>query len=129
MFKRLKAHTHILHKTGMFLSILCLIHCLSMPFIITLLPLVAKDYFSHTTEIYLVIGSLILAVILMRKDFLLHGKKLPLILVGFAAVLQILGLFILPHYLETYFVVSGSAVLFVAYLINFNFHNTVCTNH
>ena len=129
MIKSLKAHTHIWHKTGIILSMLCLVHCLSMPIIVTLLPLAGEKYFSHTSEIYLVIGSLAIAGYILRKDYQKHHQNLPILLVLAAAVTQLLGLFVVTPSLETYFVVVGSGILVIAYLLNFRFHKKVCTNH
>lgn len=86
-------------------------------------------YFSHSTEIYLVIGSLLIAVYLLQKDYKIHHNKTPFILMGVAAILQVSGLFFVPHELETFFVVGGSLLLLTAYLLNFRFHSKYCTNH
>lgn len=129
MIKKLVHHTHFLHKTGMFLAALCFVHCLSMPFLVTLLPLFAEKYFSHTTEIYLVLGSIVIAFFIMGKDYRGHKKRIPILLAAAAGLIQVLGLFVFPHEFETPFVVTGSVMMFVAYLLNFRFHQKYCTNH
>lgn len=129
MLKRLKKHSHLLHKTGMTLSLICLIHCLSMPFIITLLPIVAKGFLNHTFEIILVFSSLILAVILLFKDYKIHRKTLPLKLLISAAILQYIGLFVVTENLESAFVVMGSFLMAFAYINNWNMHQKTCSNH
>ncbi|MCP9766576.1 MerC domain-containing protein [Lacihabitans sp. LS3-19] len=129
MLKRIKKHSHLLHKTGMTLSLICLIHCLSMPFIITLLPIVAKGFLNHTFEIILVVSSLILAVILLTKDYKIHHKSLPLKLLIGAAISQYIGLFIVNENLESAFVVMGSFLMAFAYINNWNMHQKTCSNH
>jgi hypothetical protein len=129
MFKKIKKHSHLLHKTGMTLSVLCLIHCLSMPFIVTLLPIVTKGFFNHTFEIILVISSLVLAIILLIKDYKIHHQTLPLKLLVGAAILQYIGLFIVHEKLESAFVIMGSFLMAYAYINNWNMHQKTCSNH
>lgn len=129
MLKRLKKHSHLLHKTGMVLSFLCLIHCLSMPIILTALPFLAKGYISHTTEIILVGGSLIIAIFLLQKDYKVHHKSAPFILLFSAVISQGIGFFIVNEQQETMFVIIGSLLMASAYLLNWNLHQKTCSNH
>lgn len=129
MLKRIRKHSHLLHKTGMTLSFLCLIHCLSMPFIITLLPIVAEGFLNHTLEIMLVAGSLVLAILLLIKDYKVHRKSSPLFLLFSAGVLQYFGLFVVKESQESLYVISGSVLLAIAYLTNWKMHQKTCSNH
>lgn len=129
MLKRIRKHSHLLHKTGMTLSFLCLIHCLSMPFIITLLPIVAEGFLNHTLEIMLVIGSFVLAVLLLTKDYKVHHKISPLLLLISSSVLQYIGLFVVNESQESLYVISGSVLMAIAYLTNWNMHQKTCSNH
>lgn len=113
----------------MFLSFLCLIHCLSMPFIVTLLPYVAKNFISHTTEIILIGGSLLIAINLLFKDYKIHHHKKPIILMVVAAIFQVLGFFLVPENFETPLVVTGSLLLAWAYVNNWQMHQKSCSNH
>jgi drug/metabolite transporter (DMT)-like permease len=129
MLKRIRKHSHLLHKTGMTLSFLCLIHCLSMPFIITLLPIVAEGFLNHTLEIMLVVGSFVLAVLLLTKDYKAHHKISPLLLLISSSVLQYIGLFVVNESQESIYVISGSVLMAIAYLTNWNMHQKTCSNH
>jgi hypothetical protein len=129
MLKRIRKHSHLLHKTGMTLSFLCLIHCLSMPFIITLLPIVAEGFLNHTLEILLVVGSFVLAVLLLTKDYKVHHKISPLLLLFGASILQYIGLFVVNESQESMYVISGSVLMAIAYLTNWNMHQKTCSNH
>jgi hypothetical protein len=129
MLKRIRKHSHLLHKTGMTLSFLCLIHCLSMPFIITILPLVAEGFLNHTLEIILVVGSILIAVLLLTKDYKIHHKTTPLILLLGASILQYIGLFVVIEKQESMFVISGSILMAISYLTNWNMHQKTCSNH
>lgn len=129
MLKKIRKHSHLLHKTGMTLSFLCLIHCLAMPFIITLLPLVAKGFMNHTLEIFLVAGSFVIAVLLLTKDYRIHHKITPLLLLLGASILQYIGLFVVIQKQESMFVISGSILMAISYLSNWNLHQKMCSNH
>ncbi|MCP9756541.1 MerC domain-containing protein [Lacihabitans sp. CCS-44] len=129
MLKKIRKHSHLLHKTGMTLSFLCLIHCLAMPFIITLLPLVAKGFMNHTLEIFLVAGSFVIAVLLLTKDYRIHRKTTPLLLLFGASILQYIGLFVVIQKQESMFVISGSILMAISYLSNWNLHQKMCSNH
>jgi MerC mercury resistance protein len=129
MLKKIRKHSHLLHKTGMTLSFLCLIHCLAMPFIITLLPLVAKGFMNHTLEIFLVAGSFLIAVLLLTKDYRIHRKTTPLLLLFGASILQYIGLFVVNQKQESMFVISGSILMAISYLSNWNLHQKMCSNH
>jgi hypothetical protein len=129
MLKRIRKHSHLLHKTCMTLSLLCLVHCLAMPFVITLLPLVAEGFLNHTLEIVLVISSLIIAVLLLTKDYKIHHKLTPLILLLSAAILQYIGLFVVNEKHESLYVICGSILMAISYIINWNMHQKTCSNH
>jgi|694.fasta_scaffold43776_3 uncharacterized oligopeptide transporter (OPT) family protein len=129
MLKRIRKHSHLLHKTGMTLSFLCLIHCLSMPFIITLLPIVAEGFLNHTLEIMLVAGGIVLAILLLIKDYKVHRKSSPLLLLICAGLLQYFGLFVVNESQESFYVIGGSVLLAIAYLTNWNMHQKTCSNH
>jgi MerC mercury resistance protein len=128
MLERIKRHSHLLHKTGMFLSILCLVHCLATPVILTFLPFIAKGWISHTTELYLVGASLIIAVLLMSRDYKAHGSPRPLCFLAISFLINLLGLFFVSEASETLFVVLGSFAMAWAYFTNWKLHRKVCTN-
>ncbi len=129
MLKKLKAHSHLLYKTGMFLSFLCLIHCLATPILLTTLPFIAKDWISHTTEVYLVAGSLIIAIYLLTKDHRVHNNIYPLFLLLISIFFNGIGLFILPEKFETPTIILGSLIMASAYLLNWKLHSKICSNH
>jgi hypothetical protein len=100
-----------------------------MPFIITLLPIVAEGFLNHTLEIMLVAGSLVLAILLLIKDYKVHRKSSPLLLLICAGLLQYIGLFVVNESQESFYVIGGSVLLAIAYLTNWNMHQKTCSNH
>ncbi len=129
MLKKLRAHSHLLHKTGMFLSILCLVHCLATPFVITALPFIAKEYISHTTEVVLIFSSLIIASFIFKRDFGIHHNYSPIILLLLGVSIQFLGIYGVSHKLETTFLLIGSLFVATAYYKNWKLHRKTCNNH
>jgi hypothetical protein len=129
MLKKLKRHSHLLYKTGMFLSFLCLIHCLATPILLTALPFIAKDFISHTTEIYLILGSIGIGIYLLSRDYQVHKNKTPLLLLVLASSSHFLGLMIVAEHLELPFIILGSLLLSGSYILNWRLHSKICTEH
>lgn len=129
MIKKLKQHSHFLHKAGLWLSFLCLVHCLATPFVLTVLPLVGERFLTETTEFYLIGLSLVIGLFLMIKDYNVHKNMVPLILLSVSVVLNYTGLFLVSHELEKYYVVSGASVMAVSYVFNWWKHRTFCSDH
>lgn len=129
MIKKLKEHSHLLHKAGLWLSFLCLIHCLATPFVITLLPVIGEKYVTETTEFYLIGLSIVIGLFLMIKDYGVHKNFIPLILLSVSVVLNYAGLFLVSAALEKYYVISGASVMAVAYAFNWWKHRTFCSDH
>src|SRR6218665_2873353 len=142
MIKKLKEHSHLLHKAGLWLSFLCLIHCLATPFVITLLPVIGERFVSETTEFYLIGLSLAIGLFLMIRDYGIHKNAIPLILLSVSAVFNFSGFFfvflfvwvVLNYFVlflvslpsEKYYVVSGASVMAAAYVFNWWKHRTFC---
>jgi hypothetical protein len=115
------AHSHILYKTGVWLSVLCTIHCLAMPFLITALPFLSGSFIDESVEVYLVGGSLILALILLIKDYRQHGQLKPLLFFMISSILNIAGFFTEGIY-ETSLHILGAIFIGFAYYINWIEH-------
>ena len=125
----------ILDYTGATVSWICAIHCLAMPFIISVLPLIGLSFLAdETTEWLIILGSLILALLSLVPAFLKkHGKYQTLLLftVGF-------GFIGLSHlYFEDDlswklpFILCGAILITSAHLLNRHYCRTckVCQLH
>jgi hypothetical protein len=129
MLRRLKKHSHLLHKLGLFMSLLCFIHCLSMPIILTALPYFAEKYLSHAAEFLLVIVSILLALIVQVKDFRNHKNWLPLILLAIAALLFSVSFMVFEHSKNHIISSLGSLLMAASFVLNWNIHRKHCSNH
>lgn len=116
--KKTKSKYKWLEKIGFSLSFLCMIHCLTLPFIITFLPLLGISFLeSHLFEWIVISISALIAFYTLIKDYQqIHGKifSLALAVVGFVFI--IMGHLILR--LELPLSITGSLMLFSAYLVN-----------
>jgi hypothetical protein len=65
-------------KFGFWLTIICGIHCISTPILLTFLPILGSKFEAfHQYELVILLGSLIVAFFLMKKDFKIHKNPIP----------------------------------------------------
>lgn len=129
MIKRLKKHSHLLHKTGLWLSILCTIHCLAMPILLTAMPFLGDNFINESTEHLLIGLSFVIALFLLSKDFQIHQNKTPFVLLITSMIFNCIGLFVVDRSNETVFVVFGASLMSAAYIYNWWLHKKVCHSH
>ena len=127
--RKIFTHYHSLNKVGLWLSVLCTIHCLAMPFLMTALPFLSGSFLSEKSEIYMIGVSAILAIFLLIKDYLNHQNSLPLILLSVAICFNFAGLFLAKGIYEILFNVIGALMMASAYYINWNSHHRACHSH
>ncbi len=108
--------------TGMAASWLCAVHCLALPFAVSLLPLLGLSFLlSETTErAFIGISILIAGLSLAPAYFRKHGQVRALALFSGG-----IGLIILSHLLfeeslifKAIFLIAGGAVITTAHLVN-----------
>jgi hypothetical protein len=113
----------IWEKAGFGLTTLCAIHCAATPVIISLAPMLgAKFEQFHQYEFAFLIISLILAFVLLRKDFAIHRNPLPKILIATAFFIAIIGWRLLPELLVS---LGVSVLVLLAYWVNWK-HKAAC---
>ena len=118
-------------KVGFFLSLLCAVHCASMPLLIAVIPLTGAGFLHNPIlEIALLSTTVLIAGIILIKDYLhIHKTFTPLclLLVGVAAKLS--GIFIFGQQYEPVIITSGAAFILLAYLANWRLraiHRPAC---
>ena len=127
--RKIFTHYHTLNKVGLWLSVLCTIHCLAMPFLMTAVPFLGESFLSEKSEMYLIGTSALLAIFLLIKDYRNHQNPLPLGLLVIALSFNFAGLFLVKGSYEIFFNVTGALVMAVAYYINWNSHRRACHSH
>jgi hypothetical protein len=109
-------------RLGMSLSLICAIHCLAMPFVISFLPYASTFIGHHEFAESSMLGmSLLLAGHIFRKDFKrIHRRYLPgiILTLGFAA--SFFGTFVHESHIIT---ALAGIMIFSAYLINWRLNS------
>lgn len=125
-YKRVKAMIPV-ERLGMFLSFLCAIHCLTMPFIFFFAPyIVGSLAFSSSVEWILVLSSFGLAAYILILDYQKHKRLKPLYFLAIALSLKVLEVsFGNQSYNWIFGVLLGASVAY-AYWVNYQ-HKSACT--
>lgn len=116
-----------LEKLGLFLSFVCAIHCLAMPFVLFFAPYFIGTYaFGPTVEWVLVASSFMLAAYLLIADYMHHRKVWPLVFLGIGLFIKLIDIFIGQQSDEWIFGTLLGVSVSYAYWINFK-HKSACT--
>ena len=124
-----KKYKHLLpaEKVGVFLSLLCAIHCLSLPIILFVAPYLASSFaFSLTVEWILVVVSFGMALLLLWQDFRKHRKPMPLYFLGIGVFIKLVDALVGLKSIEWVFGLSLGVFITLAYWYNYK-HKTACT--
>ena len=124
-----KKYKHLLpvEKVGVFLSLLCAIHCLALPLILFAAPYLASSIaFSPMAEWVLVTGSFGMALLLLWQDFRKHRKPMPLYFLGLAVLIKLVDTLVGMKSIEWIFGLSLGVFITLAYWFNYK-HKTACT--
>jgi hypothetical protein len=106
------------HRFGMGLSLLCLLHCLALPWLLASLPVMALAALPEgLRENAWVHAALIAPVLLVSGPVLLRGQRgtgqVALVIAAFAALIG--GLFAASEAAEQGLTVAGTALLLAAH--------------
>ena len=83
---------------GAFLSLACAVHCIAIPALVVVLPLLGLSFFLNTmVEKVFVIASISLAAFNLCWGYRIHKRTRTLLIFSAAAVMVISGTFVLPH--------------------------------
>jgi len=124
-----KKYKHLLpaEKVGVFLSLLCAIHCLTLPIILFVAPYLASSFaFSLTVEWILVVVSFGMALFLLWQDFRKHRKPMPLYFLGIGVFIKLVDTLVGLKSIEWIFGLSLGVFITLAYWYNYK-HKTACT--
>jgi len=124
-----KKYIHLLpaEKVGVFLSLLCAIHCLTLPIILFVAPYLASSFaFSLTVEWILVVVSFGMALLLLWQDFRKRRKPMPLYFLGIGVFIKLVDTLVGLKSIEWVFGLSLGVFITLAYWYNYK-HKTACT--
>lgn len=127
MPKYLKSNFLAIEKVGVLLSIVCAIHCLSLPIFLFFAPYLASSFaFSSNLEWILVISSFLLAAIILVLDFRKHRHPLPLYFLGVGIMIKLVDMFLANQSYAWLFGIMLGVVISIAYWVNYK-HKKSCT--
>lgn len=118
-----------LNLAGMILSVLCIIHCFSVPIIIALFPLVGAELLHDPIiEIALVGSGLLLSGGVVIRDYRRYHHKLSIVLAVFAGFALMIG-GILSHgtFFEQLLLIGGASIVTWGMYQNYKAHQKVCS--
>ena len=126
MKEKVKANSSILKFNwdflGFFASFLCAIHCVLLPLILAVFPVLGVGLsHNHELENVLILGSLIIAVISLGLGFKnQHGNLMPLALFALSVVIFANSYFLDHHsFFGEMLHFAGGAMLLVSHILNF----------
>jgi hypothetical protein len=111
-------------KIGFWLTLICGIHCIATPILLTFLPILGSKFEAfHKYELIILLASLLMAFFLMHNDFKIHRNPLPrqLIVVAFLISSASWAVFA-----ENYVSILVSTLIVFAYWLNWK-HKEKCS--
>jgi hypothetical protein len=105
---------------GIFLSVLCAIHCTMTPLVLLFLPSLKGFFDSEYFHLAIFLFIVPIAVFSFLRCHKLHGDKNVLYLGGAALLCMFLGMLLedYSHKLETYLTICGSVLIVFAHIKN-----------
>lgn len=108
-------------NVGASLPILCAIHCMATPFILSALPLLSLDFLASELFEWLLIGlSALLAFYILSKDILQSHGQWFILLIASAGFALVIAAHLLGHELW-WLPVLGALCIMAAYFINWHY--------
>jgi len=116
-----------IEKVGVLLSIVCAIHCLSLPIFLFFAPYLASSFaFSPNLEWILVLSSFLLAAIILVLDFRKHRQPLPLYFLVLGIIIKLADMFLDNQSYSWLFGILLGLVISLAYWVNYT-HKKSCS--
>lgn len=119
-----------LEKLGLSLSLICAIHCVSLPLLLTLAPLVGQSFWADpVVENTLLVSSVFIAAYTLGKDYIsIHKRASALFTAAFGFGIILITKTLLPANYEPVMMAIGGGVTAWAYYLNWKLRRlTVCT--
>lgn len=125
-----QSHRHStikIEKIGFYVSLLCAIHCIATPLLVTLLPYVGGHLLqNHTWELWFILGSVVLAGAILWGDYKKHQYRLPLTLLLASLSVKALEVLWLGEAFEFITGALGGLLIALAYYFNWKY-KAACT--
>lgn len=127
MSKYIKDNFLAIEKVGVLLSIICAVHCFTLPIFLFFAPYLASSFaFNSNLEWFLVISSFLLAAIILVLDFRKHRQPLPLYFLVVGIMIKLVDMFLENQSYAWLFGILFGVVISTAYWVNYK-HKKSCT--
>ena len=104
---------------GTCVSLVCAVHCLTVPLLVTVLPLAGVGVLlGGSLEILFIVASVVLATVSLCWGFRRHRQWRVFVVLGAALTMIALGRFLASEPYELVFVVMGATALAAGHLLN-----------
>ena len=104
---------------GACVSLVCAVHCLTIPLLVTVLPLAgAGVLLGGSLEILFIVASVVLAIVSLCWGFRRHRRWRVFVVLGAALTMIAVGRFLASETHELVFVFMGAMVLAAGHLLN-----------
>jgi hypothetical protein len=104
---------------GACVSLACAVHCLTVPFLVTVLPLAGVGVLlGGSLEILFIVASVVLATCSLCWGFRRHRRWRVFVVLGAALTMIAVGRFLASQPYELVFVFTGAMVLAAGHLLN-----------
>jgi MerC mercury resistance protein len=104
---------------GACVSLVCAVHCLTVPFLVTVLPLAGVGVLLRgALEILFIVASVVLATCSLCWGFRRHRRWRVFVVLGAALTMIAVGRFLASETYELVFVFMGAMVLAAGHLLN-----------
>lgn len=114
-----RSHPLWLDRLGVCLSLACAVHCMSVPVLLSLLPVVGLGVLGdESVEALFLVMSSILAVASLCWGYRLHRRVRTFLLLGAAMAFIAAGRFLVGDGLESICVVMGAGLLASGHFVN-----------
>lgn len=115
-----KTNSNSAGKASAIVSIICAIHCMAVPLIAGVLPVLGLGFLeSHTFEFVMIGSGVLLGSWSLWKSYSRdHRNALPFGIFAPGVILIALALFVFPHELEPVFVPIGAGLMGIAQWVN-----------
>jgi len=122
----------LLDTVGAGVSFACALHCLAMPFVVGILPLMGLGFLAdHTTEAIFIVLSICLAMLSLCWGLKTHKNYKAFIVFLFSAFLIGSGIFLVSETFHLMFIVMGAIGIATSHLLNIKLCRscTSCSKH
>jgi len=108
-----------LELIGVILSVLCAIHCVLLPVLLLTASFWANSFVAHPLfEIALLPLAFVIAIRSVYKDYHLHQKNYPAILLAIGIAIALIGMIGHTHV----FIATGASIMVLAQALNWRLH-------